>query len=306
LGKLLEGYATLPDGQRRRLIRIPDWDPNWQAVYRPKTPLVLPQGTTLTMRFQYDNSGANPRNPNSPPKRVRGGNQATDEMAHLWLQVLPRGEGDQRPVLQEAIMKRRLEKYPADFVALFNLGALYLSRKDTPAALDHLRAALQVEPEQPVALNTYGVALESVGKLDEAANQFQHVLRIRPGDNAARYNLAGTLATQGRLEEAAANYRQVASAAPGDRAAREQLSKLLRELGDRAASESRLQAAAESYRELVALEPRNADVRNNFGILLARLGDVGGAIAQFEAALEIDPDHASSRRNLEIARRKQH
>ena len=84
----------------------------------------LPKGTIVSMRYHYDNSAANPHNPSSPPRRVRGGNQSTDEMAHLWLQLLPRGPGDQRAILQEAIMNRRLEKYPADFSAHFNLGAL--------------------------------------------------------------------------------------------------------------------------------------------------------------------------------------
>ena len=31
--RLMEGYATLPDGTRKWLIRIPDWDQNWQSVY---------------------------------------------------------------------------------------------------------------------------------------------------------------------------------------------------------------------------------------------------------------------------------
>jgi mono/diheme cytochrome c family protein len=33
LGHRLEAYATLPDGQREWLIKISQWDPNWQAVY---------------------------------------------------------------------------------------------------------------------------------------------------------------------------------------------------------------------------------------------------------------------------------
>ena len=33
LGTLLEAFATLPDGSRRWLIRIPQWDVNWQSVY---------------------------------------------------------------------------------------------------------------------------------------------------------------------------------------------------------------------------------------------------------------------------------
>ena len=87
LGHLLEGYATLPGGTRKWLIRIPDWDPNWQAVYRYRNPCFCPRERVISMRYHYDNSAANPRNPNQPPQRVRGGNRATDEMAHLWLQV---------------------------------------------------------------------------------------------------------------------------------------------------------------------------------------------------------------------------
>jgi len=304
LGRLLEGFATLPNGTRRWLIRIPEWDLNWQAVYRYREPVFLPKGTVISMRYHYDNSAANPRNPNSPPKRVVGGNQSSDEMAHLWLQVLPRGSGDQRAILQEAVMKRRLEKYPADFSAHFNLGALYLSRQDIPSALAHLGAALRAEPEQPAALNTFGVALESEGKLDEAIAQFRHALRVRPDDASARYNLANTLAAEGRFEDAAAGFRELLAADPGDRGAHEHLVEVLVELGDADASAGRLERAAQCYGEVVALEPRDPDFRNNYGILLARSGDLASALAQFEAAVKLDPAHASARRNLELTREK--
>ena len=105
LGKLLEAYATLPDGSRKWMIRIPDWDPNWQAVYYYRRPLFLPKANVISMHYQYDNSVANVRNPNHPPKRVRAGNESTDEMAHLWLEVLPRGAGDRRRELEEAVMR---------------------------------------------------------------------------------------------------------------------------------------------------------------------------------------------------------
>ena len=256
------------------------------------------------MRYHYDNSAANPRNPNSPPKRVRGGNQSTDEMAHLWLQLLPRGTGDQRAVLQEAIMKRRLEKYPADFSAHFNLGALSLSRKDTASAIAYLEGALRIEPEQTAALNAYGVALETEGKVAEAAEQFRHVLRVRPSDPSAQYNLANALAAGGHFEEAAAGFRAVLAAHPDDQGAHEHLVQVLMSLGDAAASAGRLAPAADYYRQLVALEPGDADLRNNFGTLLARTGDTAGAIAQFEAALKLDPTHAAARRNLELIDKK--
>lgn len=301
-GRLLEAFATLPDGSRRWLIRIPEWDVNWQSVYPYRTPLFLPKGTLVSMRYHFDNSEANPHNPNSPPKRVRSGNQATDEMGHLWLQVLARGDGDGRPVLQEALMRHRLEKYPDDGAAHLGLGTLLLSRKETASAITHLRDALRLIPGQPQALNNLGAALKLEGQTGEALEQFRQALEIQPDYSNARFNLASALAAQGKLDEAAANFRRFLAAVPGDREAREQLSAVLIEIGAAAMSEGKLTTAAESYRELVALDPGNADLRNNLGIILARMGNLAGAIAEFEAALKANPSHAAARRNLEQVR----
>jgi Flp pilus assembly protein TadD len=302
LGKLLEAFATLPDGSRRWLIRIPQWDVNWQAVYRYRTPLFLPKGTVVSMRYHYDNSADNVRNPNSPPKRVVGGNQSTDEMGHFWLQVLVRGDGDQRPVLQEALMQHRLAKYPDDVSAHLNLGTLLLSRNQSASAITHLREALRLDPEQAQAWNNYGAALQSEGKVEEASEQFRHALRIQPDYPNARYNLANALLAQGKLEEAATNLRLVLTAVPGDRAAREQLSAALIGMGGTAVAAGKLSMAADIYRELVGLEPGNADLRNNFGIILAQMGDLTGALDQFEAALKSNPLHQAAQRNLEQVR----
>ncbi len=66
------------------------------------------------MRYHYDNSADNVRNPHDPPQGVRAGNQSSDEMAHLWLEILPHGAGDRRRELQEAVLRHKLEKDPRD------------------------------------------------------------------------------------------------------------------------------------------------------------------------------------------------
>jgi hypothetical protein len=48
----------------------------------------------------YDNSAANHRNPSSPPKRVTWGEQSTDEMGSVSLQVVAAHPGE-LPKLQE-------------------------------------------------------------------------------------------------------------------------------------------------------------------------------------------------------------
>ena len=190
LGKLLEAYATLPGGARKWLVRIPDWDPNWQAVYYYREPVFLPKGSVISMRYHYDNSAANVRNPNHPPIRVQAGNQSTDEMAHLWLQVLPRGQGDRRRELQEAVMQHRLEKSPDDFVARMNLGAVMLSRLNPQGAVSMLQAAVRIDPTRIEARNMLGLALSQTGRTREAAVEFAAALQMRPDFLSARFNLA--------------------------------------------------------------------------------------------------------------------
>ena len=90
LARRVEVSAALPDGSTRCLLRISSWDFNWQGDYAYRQPVLLPKGTTLSMEIEYDNTADNPRNPNQPPKEVRYGVESGDEMAEVWMQVLPR------------------------------------------------------------------------------------------------------------------------------------------------------------------------------------------------------------------------
>src|SRR5258706_1599689 len=94
LARRMEASATFPDGATRPLIAIADWDFRWQDVYRYVQPVSLPKGTTIAMRYTYDNSAANPRNPHQPPARVIWGQNTSDEMGDLWLQIVPRAVAD--------------------------------------------------------------------------------------------------------------------------------------------------------------------------------------------------------------------
>ncbi len=223
LGKLLEAYATLPGGKRQWLIRIPDWDPNWQAVYYYRQPVFLPKGSVISMRYHYDNSAANLRNPNHPPRRVKAGNQSTDEMAHLWLQVLPRGAGDHRRELQQAVMQHRLAKDPNDFTARMNLGAVLLSRLKPQDAIGMLQAAVRIDPTRVEARNMLGLALAQTGRTREAAAQFAAAVHTSPDFFSARANLAAVELKLGALDEAIENLRVLAAAQPANQSIHQQL-----------------------------------------------------------------------------------
>ncbi len=261
LGKDLKAVATLPDGSTRNLIHIPHWDLNWQAVFRYAEPVFLPKGTTVSMRYVYDNSEDNALNPNDPPERVRGGNRAKDEMAHLWLQVLPRNfdprKGDPRMALQEALARHNLQNNPADFEAHYNLGAMLLRQGKAADAIPEYEAALRVRPQDTTANNALGAALLASGQPDRATAYLRTATQGAPEYFDAHYNLGNALASAGDF--------------PG---------------------------AAEQFAAAVRIRPDDADAHANFGSALAELGQFAEAKAQFERALEINPSHALARENL--------
>ena len=299
LGKLVEAWATLPDGSRRGLIRIPDWDINWQAVYEYRQPVALPKGTQLAMRITYDNSAQNPRNPSRPPKRVRTGNRSEDEMGHVWLQLLPKGDAksqqDPRLPIEEAVMQRRLEKYPEDFLAHYNLGALLEGQGRLEQAIACYRDALRIEPANATARNSLGTALLMENRLPEAVQELRETLRVDPSYWNARYNLGRALAASGDLQDAAAEYLAVLKHNPEDGAARAALGAVY--FKTRKYSE-----ALSEFEQAAVLDPKDADIEANLGTLRAIEGDLPGAIRAFETALQINPNHEAARGNLARAR----
>ena len=328
-GKDLQALAALPDGTKRPLVRIKDWDLNWQAVYRYERPVFLPAGTVISMRFTYDNSAANPRNPNSPPKRIVAGDKATDEMGHLWLQVLPRSSEDARMVLQEALMRRRLKKYPSDFTAHFNLGAALQQKGSIEEAVVHFRRALQVNPQSYLAHTNLGAALQELGQSGQAISHYLQALRIKPDYVNARYNLGNLLLREGKIEEAVSHFREALRARPDDAGAHNSLGSALGMQGKLAEAAEHFEQAARldpdsadahanlayalaaqgnseravfHYEQALRLNPDNADAHNGLGVLLTSQGKLRQAMAHFEQALRLDPNHAEARENLRRVR----
>ncbi len=294
LGKDVQAYASLPDGTRKWLVWIKDWDFNWQAVYRYARPVPLPKGSTVHMRITYDNSADNVRNPSQPPRRVRSGNRSTDEMGHVWIQVLPRA-ADDRWVLQETLMRRRLEKYPGDYVAHANLGAVLEERGRPDEAMDHYQEALRARPGSAAMLNNLGAVLQSIGRQDESLKRYRQAVRAQPDYASARYNLGNALAARGAFAEAIIHLQEVVRMRPDDAGARNNLGAALLATGQ-------IEGALGQFNRVLALEPDNLNAHYNLGRVLALRGDLVGAAAHFEQAVRIDPGDALSAKSLRETR----
>jgi len=105
IGRDFKVTAQPPEGEPISLLWIDDWDFNWQSCYQYDAPMKLPAGTKIVMETVHDNSAENIRNPSSPPRRVKWGEQTTDEMSIAMLQLVPVNEDDM-PKLREAQGRR--------------------------------------------------------------------------------------------------------------------------------------------------------------------------------------------------------
>ncbi|MEM8640001.1 MAG: ascorbate-dependent monooxygenase [Cyanobacteria bacterium P01_G01_bin.54] len=102
VGKAMQAIATLPNGTQQPLICIPDWALDWQNTFVYRQPVRLPAGSRIDAWFRYDNSAANPANPNQPPVKVQWGWQSTDEMSEIYLGVVPEDWHDGPKILAAA------------------------------------------------------------------------------------------------------------------------------------------------------------------------------------------------------------
>ncbi len=300
LAKLMEAWAILPDGSKKWLVRIPDWDLSWQGVYRLKTPLRLPAGTVVSMQYHYDNSAENPRNPSNPPQVVKGGNQAVDEMSHFWLQVLPVERGDQRAKLQEGLVVQRLEKYPDDFGGNFQMGDLLLTKGNATAAAEHFGKASKADPRSVLAATEWGISLFSAGRLPEAEVQFRRALALEPSYTDARFDLASVEASSGEWEIAAADFRRVMEERPEDGRARQHLGEVLLLWGDTLFKAGMNEPALARYRDALQFRADDAQAHGKVGMVLAKMARLDEAQAEFEVALKIDPKSEPARQTLEV------
>ncbi len=87
-------YASL-SGDTIPVLRINDWDPNWQGFFTYSKPVKIPAGYILKSEHVYDNRTSNPHLTGTPVKMTFGANPYTNEMLSDSFQWLDYQTGDE-------------------------------------------------------------------------------------------------------------------------------------------------------------------------------------------------------------------
>ena len=290
LGKDMQAWAILPNGQKKWLVWIRDWDIDRQSVYRYREPVQLPKGTVLHMRYLYDNSAANPRNPHDPPIRVRAGNRSEDEMAHLWLQVLPvHGDPkgpDPRLLLEEAWMRNRLSKTPDDRISLYNLGAALTGEGRFKEAIEVYQKDIQSRPDDPRTLTALGAALDGAGDWKAAREAFAKAVAAPEAPPAqvcdARFDLASLDLSHQDLNSAEQEFRAQLVSCPEDAETHSGLATTLLAEGQTAPAQS-------EYQHALDIDPKNLQATLGIAEIELDAGENAAAVQQLKDAISTHP-----------------
>ena len=104
LGKSWEIFAVPPASEDTiPIIRINDWDFDWQFFYSPEYMIHLPEGTVIEATCTYDNTSDNPENPNDPPQWTFWGDGTNDEMFFVPFRYIPYEDGDENIYLGDVL-----------------------------------------------------------------------------------------------------------------------------------------------------------------------------------------------------------
>jgi Flp pilus assembly protein TadD len=295
LGKDMLVTATLPGGAVKTLLHIPQWSFHWQQDYRYVTPIALPAGTTMTMRYTYDNSTANPENPRRPPVRVRLGPHSTDEMAELGLQVLPKSLADAAALVQALVdhdtqanvawAEKQVRESPnvAEHQAM--LGSAYVQAERFADAVPPLETAIRLDDRSAGAEDDLGTALLALGRVSDALMHLRRAAALAPRDERIQFNLGNALNRASQPEAAAEAYTRAIAINPEFPDPHANLGALLIEHG-------RARDAVPHFARAVELRPNSAVLHTDLASALAATGQFAAAMQHVRRALELNPSYA--------------
>lgn len=138
IGRSITAYGVTLAQDTIPFIHIPEWDFHWQGTYSFQRVLHLPAGTTLYSSAFYDNTTANPHNPNNPPQDVALGEATTDEMMLVYFAYAFYQTGDENIIQDSSILLSNEKIYFNEVVKTAQLYAPYPNPAKDQCSVDFL------------------------------------------------------------------------------------------------------------------------------------------------------------------------
>ncbi len=190
---------------------------------------------------------------------------------------------------QEAIAsgRRAIELEPNNPQALNNLGIAYFDIEDYASAEQCYRRALALDPVFAEAYSNLGNVLRTTKRLEEAVPAYHRAIALKPNYAEAYNNLATALRDQKKAAESEPIYRKALALRPDDPATLCNLALALMEL-------DREEEAVQILTRSAALDPRSGRTQIYLGSALLALDRIEEAEAALHRALALAPEDADA------------
>ena len=104
IGKQISCYAVDTLGDTIPMISVPEWSFHWQGLYHYQVLTHIPAGSDIYAQAYYDNTSANPNNPNSPPVEILAGESTTEEMLIIYISYVDYLPGDETMIIDSSLV----------------------------------------------------------------------------------------------------------------------------------------------------------------------------------------------------------
>jgi len=180
---------------------------------------------------------------------------------------------------------------------------VYTDLSQVERAAAELSIAVKLEPEFTEAWSDLGQARKTLQDDIGALSAFERAVELSPNDPVALVRLGSELYRQGKLKPAISQLQHADSINPQDQTTLNTLQSALRADGQTAAANDVKARLVEvlRLRDLNTQNQLSAARLNSEGAKLQKEGDLKAAVDKFRQALNLDPDHIGIRVNLAMA-----
>jgi Tfp pilus assembly protein PilF len=192
----------------------------------------------------------------------------------LAIYAQPRGED------RWAAFNQLARDFPDSALGQLGMAGVYVEWRTLPHADQAIVAALEIEPDNWIAVLYRAQAFEQRERLEFAAQDYRTVLGPDPGNPEAHLGLARLARRQGDRDAARSEAEAALAGSPGHVGALSLLADLALEAGDE-------RGAAARWAQVVEASPRDRDARLTLAKLCRKIGDAGAARDHYRAAVEL-------------------
>jgi Flp pilus assembly protein TadD len=179
---------------------------------------------------------------------------------------------------------------PKDAAALVELGKIYAKSNRPADAESKFRAALEIVPKLPEALQGLALSLDEQKK-PAAVDAYRDYLAVQPQDNAARARMVHFLVEQQQYDAALAELDKTG----GGQAPSVENLKLK---ADIQIGQKKYDAAMITLKQATALAPNDAQLHGGLGRIYLQTRDFAGAEKELKTALSLDRNNLTYWKDL--------